>query len=109
MSDITKREINLLSRWKGSFVGLAIGDQLGSLVEGKSRGTFDRVTGMMDGSFWTDDTSQALCIADSLISKKSLDISERCYVLVMGKNFFEGKASEVIQNKELGRMFLGNK
>ena len=42
-------------------------------------------------------------------AKKSLDISNRCYVLVMGKNFFEGKASEVIQNKELGRMFLGNK
>ena len=42
-------------------------------------------------------------------AKKSLAISERCYVLVMGKNFFEGKASEVIQNKELGRMFLGNK
>ena len=42
-------------------------------------------------------------------AKKSLDISDRCYVLVMGKNFFEGKASEVIQNKELGRMFLGKK
>ena len=42
-------------------------------------------------------------------AKKSLDISERCYVLVMGKNFFEGKASEIIQNKELGRMFLGKK
>ena len=42
-------------------------------------------------------------------AKKSLDISNRCYVLVMGKNFFEGKASEVIQNKELGRMFLGNR
>ena len=42
-------------------------------------------------------------------AKKSLDISERCYVLVMGKNFFEGKASEIIQNKESGRMFLGKK
>ena len=42
-------------------------------------------------------------------AKKSLDISDRCYVLVMGKNFFEGKASEVVQNKELGRMFLGKK
>tara|TARA_B000000460_G_scaffold139959_1_gene98714 strand:- start:75 stop:779 length:705 start_codon:yes stop_codon:yes gene_type:complete len=42
-------------------------------------------------------------------AKKSLDISDRCYVLVMGKNFFEGKASEIIQNKELGRMFLGKK
>ena len=34
-------------------------------------------------------------------AKKSLDISDRCYVLVMGKNFFEGKASEIIQNKEV--------
>ena len=42
-------------------------------------------------------------------AKKSLDISDRCYVLVMGKNFFEGKAYEIIQNKELGRMFLGKK
>lgn len=42
-------------------------------------------------------------------AKKSLAISNRCYVLVMGKNFFDGKASEVVDNKELGRMFLGNK
>ena len=42
-------------------------------------------------------------------AKKSLAISDRCYVLAMGKNFFDGKASEVINNKELGRMFLGSK
>ena len=42
-------------------------------------------------------------------AKKSLAISDRCYVLAMVKNFFDGKASEVINNKELGRMFLGSK
>ena len=42
-------------------------------------------------------------------AKKSLAISDRCYVLAMGKNFFDGKASEVSNNKELGRMFLGSK
>ena len=42
-------------------------------------------------------------------AKKSLAISDRCYVLAMGKNFFAGKASEVINNRELGRMFLGSK
>ena len=42
-------------------------------------------------------------------AKKSLAISDRCNVLAMGKNFFDGKASEVINNKELGRMFLGSK
>ena len=42
-------------------------------------------------------------------AKKSLAISDRCYVPAMGKNFFDGKASEVINNKELGRMFLGSK
>jgi len=64
-------------KWIGSFIGLTIGDQLGSLVEGRARGTFNRVTGMAEGSFWTDDTSQALCIADSLISTKELDLSDQ--------------------------------
>ena len=66
-----------LDKWMGSIVGLAIGDQLGCLVEGKSRGTFDRVRGMLDGSFWTDDTSQALCLADSLISTGKFDINDQ--------------------------------
>ena len=66
-----------LDRWMGSLVGLAVGDQLGCLVEGKSIGTFDRVRGMIEGSFWTDDTSQALCLADSLISTGAFDINDQ--------------------------------
>ncbi len=64
---------NDLNYWVGSLVGLAIGDQLGSTIEGKAPGTFQPIVDMMDGSFWTDDTSQALCLADSLISIGRLD------------------------------------
>ena len=76
MIDKNIKNISPEDKWMGSFIGLAIGDQLGSLVEGKPRGSFDRVTGIMKGSFWTDDTSQALCIADSLISTKTLDLHD---------------------------------
>ena len=67
----------MLDKWMGSIVGLAVGDQLGCLVEGKSPGTFDRVKDIPEGSFWTDDTSQALCLADSLISVRTFDINDQ--------------------------------
>ena len=63
-------------RWMGAMVGLAIGDQMGSLVEGKTYGSYDRIRELTEGSFWTDDTSQSLCIADSLISKGEFDIND---------------------------------
>ena len=66
-----------LDNWMGSFVGLAIGDQLGCLTENKSFGTFERVRDIDKGSFWTDDTSQALCIADSLISTREFDLVDQ--------------------------------
>jgi ADP-ribosyl-[dinitrogen reductase] hydrolase len=54
-------------------VGLAIGDALGAAVEFKPPGTFEPVTGYRDGGphrlnagEWTDDTSMALALADSL-------------------------------------------
>jgi ADP-ribosyl-[dinitrogen reductase] hydrolase len=60
----------------GSFFGLAVGDALGAAVEFKKRGTFEVVKDMRAGGphglaagFWTDDTSMALCLAESLIEK----------------------------------------
>ena len=57
----------------GALVGLAIGDALGAAVEFKPPGTFEPVTGYRDGGphrlnagEWTDDTSMALALADSL-------------------------------------------
>ena len=76
MSPNTKGATNL-DRWMGSFVGLAIGDQLGCLTENKSPGTFERVRDIPHGSFWTDDTSQCLCLADSLISTRKFDIIDQ--------------------------------
>lgn len=63
------------NRKLGAFYGLAIGDALGAQVEFKTRGTFDLVTGYRDGGphhlsagQWTDDTSMALALLDSIRS-----------------------------------------
>ena len=77
MIDDSEKNIISLDKWMGSIIGLAIGDQLGSLTEGKTRGSFEKVRGMVPGTFWTDDTSQALCLADSLISTKKFDLTDQ--------------------------------
>lgn len=60
-------------RARGCLVGLAVGDALGAAVEFQLPGTFAPVTGMRDGGphrlkagEWTDDTSMALALADSI-------------------------------------------
>jgi ADP-ribosyl-[dinitrogen reductase] hydrolase len=67
-------------RFRGSLVGLAVGDALGATVEFKSRGTFTTPTELVGGGpfglrpgEWTDDTSQALCLAESLVAKGKFD------------------------------------
>jgi ADP-ribosyl-[dinitrogen reductase] hydrolase len=67
----------MLDRSKGCLIGLAIGDALGAPVEFSDRGTFKPVTNYQDGGpfnlkagQWTDDTSQALCLADSILSDR---------------------------------------
>jgi ADP-ribosylglycohydrolase len=55
-------------------LGLAAGDALGTTVEFKSPGDFEPVTDIVGGGpfrlpagAWTDDTSMALCLAESLL------------------------------------------
>jgi len=64
-----------IGRARGCLLGLAIGDALGAAVEFKRPGTFDPVTGFRAGGphglapgEWTDDTSMALALADSIAS-----------------------------------------
>jgi ADP-ribosyl-[dinitrogen reductase] hydrolase len=59
----------------GALVGLAVGDALGTTIEFSQRDASPPVTGMVGGGpfglapgEWTDDTSMALCLADSLIA-----------------------------------------
>jgi ADP-ribosyl-[dinitrogen reductase] hydrolase len=70
----------LRDRYRGCLVGLAVGDALGAPVEFKKPGTFEPVKGMEGGGHfglrpgqWTDDTSMALCLAESLIECPGFD------------------------------------
>lgn len=66
----------LKSRYLATLLGLAAGDAVGTTVEFSPRGSFAPVTTMTGGGpfnlqpgQWTDDTSMALCLAESLITK----------------------------------------
>jgi ADP-ribosyl-[dinitrogen reductase] hydrolase len=63
------------SRFRGSLLGLAVGDALGTTLEFRPPGSFKPIQEMHGGGpfnlepgQWTDDTSMALCLADSLVS-----------------------------------------
>src|SRR3954471_2926143 len=67
-------------RFRGALVGLAVGDAVGTAVEFKPPGTFEPVTDMIGGGpfdlpagAWTDDTSMALCLAESLVETRTFD------------------------------------
>ncbi|WP_424316469.1 ADP-ribosylglycohydrolase family protein [Haloferula sp.] len=72
-------------RFRGALLGLACGDALGTTVEFKPRGTFTPLNGIVGGGpfrleagQWTDDTSMALCLAESLISCEGVDLLDQC-------------------------------
>lgn len=72
--------MQIKDRLLGSFLGLAIGDAVGTTVEFCARDTFEPVTDMvgkgpfnLPAGYFTDDTSMALCLAESLIEHPQLD------------------------------------
>lgn len=74
----------LESKYQASLLGLAICDALGGAVEFMPPGTFEPVTGFRRGGpfhlepgQWTDDTSMALCLAESLITCKGFDAKDQ--------------------------------
>lgn len=69
-----------LSRYRGCLLGLAVGDALGTTLEFAPPGSFTPISDMIGGGpfnlapgEWTDDTSMALCLAESLIEKGAFD------------------------------------
>lgn len=68
-------------------MGLAVGDALGTTNEFQPAGSFEPITDMVGGGVfdlepgqWTDDTSMALCLADSLLAQgryDSFDVMDR--------------------------------
>lgn len=69
-----------LDRYRGCLLGLAAGDALGTTLEFESPGGFTPIGDMVGGGpfnlrpgEWTDDTSMALCLAESLVENQGFD------------------------------------
>lgn len=69
-----------LDRYRGAMLGLAAGDALGTTLEFTTPGSFIPIADMVGGGpfnlkpgEWTDDTSMALCLAESLIECGAFD------------------------------------
>ena len=76
--------MELLGCYRGSLLGLATGDALGAPLEGRRPGSFEPVDDMTGGGFhniepgqWTDDTSMALCLAESLVERCGFDPTDQ--------------------------------
>jgi ADP-ribosyl-[dinitrogen reductase] hydrolase len=73
-----------LDRAVGALVGLACGDAVGTALEFRRPGTFAPITDMVGGGpfrlepgAWTDDTSMALCLAESLLDTGAVDLADQ--------------------------------
>lgn len=73
-----------LDRFRGTLLGLAAGDALGTTLEFRPPGTFTPITAMVGGGpfgllpgQWTDDTSMALCLATSLLERAGFDPADQ--------------------------------
>jgi ADP-ribosyl-[dinitrogen reductase] hydrolase len=71
-------------RARGALLGLAAGDAVGTTVEFRSPGSFQPLTDMVGGGpfrlepgQWTDDTSMALCLAESLVDRGGHDPADQ--------------------------------
>lgn len=91
----------------GSLVGLAVGDALGTTLEFCERDSRPPVTEMVGkGPFrlqpgeWTDDTSQALCLAESLLDRGRLDPGDLMTRFVAWRN--EGHNSPTGECVDIG-------
>ena len=76
-------------RFHGCLLGLATGDALGTTLEFKTPGTFEPIDDMVGGGpfqlqagEWTDDTSMALCLAESLTTKSGFDPEHQMQLFV---------------------------
>jgi ADP-ribosyl-[dinitrogen reductase] hydrolase len=100
----------------GALTGLAVGDALGTTVEFKTRDSYEPLTDMVGGGVfklspgqWTDDTSMALCLAESLIKNQGLNPTHlmvlfdrwyrRGYLSSNGKCFDIGRSTVNAINK----------
>lgn len=92
----TSRHPNLaaevIDRTRDTLLGLAVGDALGTTIEFQPRDSYPKQTEMTGGGpfnlepgQWTDDTSMALALADSLIAHPKFDAVDLRTALCSGQ------------------------
>lgn len=83
-------------RYRGCLLGLAAGDALGTTLEFRTPGSFEPLEDVQGGGpfglepgQWTDDTSMALCLAESLVTCQGFDAADqmRRYVCWMNEGY----------------------
>lgn len=74
----------LRERFHGAVLGLAVGDALAAATQGRAPGSFAPLTDLVEGALlelprggWSDDTAMALCLADSLLERRSFDARDQ--------------------------------
>ena len=99
------------NKFQGCLLGLAVGDALGCTLEFKKPGTFEPITTIIGGGYhklkagqWTDDTSMALCLAQSLIDCKGFDAKDQ--MLKYCKWYDEGYMSSTGECFDIGNTTL---
>jgi len=77
-------EMNIADRYRGAMLGLAVGDALGTTLEFCPPGSFAPIDDIVGGGpfrlpagAWTDDTSMALCLAESLVACGGFDAADQ--------------------------------
>jgi ADP-ribosylglycohydrolase/protein-tyrosine phosphatase len=73
-----------VDRAVGALLGLATGDAVGTTLEFEPPGSFEPITDLVGGGpfhlaagQWTDDTSMALCLAESLLDTGTMDLADQ--------------------------------
>jgi ADP-ribosyl-[dinitrogen reductase] hydrolase len=99
--------MEVIERYRGALLGLACGDVLGTTLEFKSPGTFKPVTDIVGGGpfrlkpgEWTDDTSMALCLSESLIKCKGFDPVDQIKKFL--RWYREGQLSSIARCFDIG-------
>lgn len=76
--------MTIQERYRGTMMGLAIGDALGVPAEFKPRGSFSKITEIIGGGpfnlnpgEWTDDTTMALILAQSLVDNNGFNPTDQ--------------------------------
>ncbi len=83
-SEVPPNSMTSEDHFRGCLLGLATGDAVGTAVEFRPRGSFEPVVDMVGGGpfglqpgQWTDDTSMALCLAESLVETRGFDAEDQ--------------------------------